>query len=262
MHGLPDPNQLLVGALAFLRIGGILFGLPIFGDAPTPARARILTALALTIGIYPLIPPGWAPILAVDPLVIGAYIVKELLIGLTIGFFARVAFDGLMMAASVVSFQMGFGTANLFLPDYSERMDGFSAFHRMIVMLIFLTLGLHQIFIRAIADTFELIPGGAARLTAPLGVMFINLTGGMLSVAIQLAAPVLVALLFTMAALGLIARTVPNMNAFIMSFPASFCVGLVIYIATLPFFPGWMTEHFASLHEQITGVIRALAGGT
>ena len=85
---------------------------------------------------------------------------------------------------------------------------------------------------------------------------------GLLAIAIQLAAPILVALLFTMAAMGLIARTVPNMNAFIMSFPASFLVGLVVYIATLPFFPNWMTDHFGSVHEQIcTAPSAALAGG-
>ena len=53
---------------------------------------------------------------------------------------AAVAFDGVMMAASLVAYQMGFGTASLFLPDYSEKMDAFSALHRMLVMLIFLTL--------------------------------------------------------------------------------------------------------------------------
>jgi len=258
LHPLPDPNQLLVGALAFLRIGGILFALPIIGDAPTPVRARILLALALTLGLYPLLPPNWAPNLALDVLTVGSYVVREIVIGLTIGFFARVAFDGLMMAATIVSYQMGFGTASLFLPDYSEKLDSFSAFHRMIVMLIFLSLGLHQIFISAIVDTFTLIPGGAAHFSGPLTKMVIELTAGMLAISIQLAAPVLVALLFTMAALGLIARTVPNMNAFIMSFPASFCVGLVVYIATLPLFPDWMREHFLEVNEQIFGAIRSM----
>jgi flagellar biosynthetic protein FliR len=252
----------LVGALAFLRVGGILFALPVFGDAPTPVRARILAALAITIGIYPLLPPEWAPHLGADVVMVFVYILKELLIGLAVGFFGRVAFDGVMMAASVVSYQMGFGTANLFLPDYGERLDGFSAFHRMLVLLIFLALGLHQIFFAAIIDTFRLIPGGAAHLDGALGVLMLQLTAGMLGIAIQLAAPIIVALLFTMAALGLIARTVPNMNAFIMSFPASFCVGLVVYIATLPFFPTWMSEHFGAMHEQIFGAIRALAGRT
>jgi len=257
VHDLPDPNQLLVGAMVFLRIGGILFALPLFGEQPTPPRARILAALALTIGFYPLLPPGWAPSLAVGPLTIAGYIFSELLVGLVIGFLARVAFDGILMAASVVSYQMGFGTGNLFLPDL-DRTDGFTAFHRMVVMLIFLSLGLYQLFLVAIADSFKLIPGGAAHFSGPLGEILVQVTAGMLVIAVQLAAPVIVALMFAMAAIGLVARTVPSLNAFQLSFPISFSIGLIVYIATLPFFPGWMRGHFLGVHEQIFAALRAL----
>jgi flagellar biosynthetic protein FliR len=129
----------------------------------------------------------------------------------------------------------------------------------MLVMLIFLSLGLHQVFYGAIADTFRLIPAGGAHMDGTLGIVLVQLTAGLLTVAVQLAAPILVALLFTMAAMGLVARTVPNMNAFVMSFPASFLVGLIVYVATLPFFPGWMESHFQTVHEQLFGTIRALA---
>jgi flagellar biosynthetic protein FliR len=258
MQALPDPTHLMIGALAFLRVSAILFALPMIGDPPTPVRVRVLLALAVTIGIFPVIPPNWAPNLNTDLLTISSYLLREVLIGLTIGFFSRVTFDGLMMGATVVSFQMGFGTANLFMPDYNERMDSFSALHRMLVMLIFLTLSLHHIFFTAIADTFQLIPGGAAHFSGPLTILLIKLTSGILSIAIELAAPILVALLFTMAALGLVARAVPNMNAFVISFPLSFTVGLVIYMATLPLFPGWMSSHFSEMNMQLHAAIRSL----
>lgn len=258
MNSLPDPNQLLLGALAFLRIGGILFALPVIGDAPTPVRVRVLLALALTVGLMPIIPASWPPNLSVDVIQILAYIMRELAVGLVIGYLARLAFDGVLMASSVVSYQMGFGTANLFLPDFSSQLDSFTAFHRMVVMLIFLTLGLHHVFIGALVDTFRIIPGGAAHLHGSLGVLVLQVTSGILSIAIQLAAPILVALLFTMAALGLAARTVPNMNVFVMSFPISFFVGMIMYVATLPFFPGWMQDHFYDTKEILTGAMRAL----
>lgn len=258
MQALPNPNQLLIGALAFLRIGAILFALPMIGDSPTPVRVRVLLALAITIGIYGIIPPQWPPNLNADVLVVSSYVLREVLVGLTIGFCARIAFDGMMMAAAVVAYQMGFGTANLYLPDYNEKMDGFSAMHRMLIMLIFLSLDLHQIFFTAIADTFLLIPGGAASFTGTAASIIVKLTGGILTIAIELAAPILVALLFTMAALGLVARAVPNMNAFIMSFPLSFTVGLVIYVATLPLFPNWMSTHFDDVKGQIHSTILGL----
>jgi flagellar biosynthetic protein FliR len=258
LSALPDPGQLLIGALAFLRIGGIIFALPITGDPPTPVKARILLSLALTVGLYGMIPASYAPNMAVDPLMIASYVLRELLIGVVIGYIGRVAFTGLLMASSVVAYQMGFGTASLFLPDVGVQVDGFTAFHRMIVMLIFFTLGLHQIFLGAIVDSFRLIPGGGATLHGQLVQVLLTTTAGIFTTSLQLAAPVLVALLFTMAALGLLARTVPQMNIFSMSFPFSFFIGLVVYIATFPFFPEWIRGHFLASQEGLTAAMRSM----
>lgn len=243
-----------------MRIGGILFALPVIGDAPTPVRARVLLALALTVGFYDMIPAGWSPVMNADLLSFASYVIRELSIGLVIGFLARVAFDGLLMAASIVAYQMGFGTANLFMPDFGGTMDGFTAFHRMVIMLIFFTLGMHQIFFDAIATSFKLIPGGSAVLNDSLITIMLATTAGIFSVAVQLAAPILVALLFTMAALGLVARAVPQINVFTMSFPVSFFMGLVVYIATFPFFPEWMREHFLNSHEGVMAAMRGMVG--
>ena len=259
MIDLPDPTTILPLGLAFIRVGAVLSLVPIIGDQPTPVRVRILLAAAITMLLAPTIKADWSPNFAVDPLVIASYIFREIIIGVTIGYFSRVAFDGLMMAASVVGYQMGFTTAGLFLPDYSERLDGFSSFHRMIIMLIFLSLGLHHVFISAIVETFRVIPGGGGHLNPALGPLVIQLTSGLLRIAVQLAAPVLVALMFTMAAVGIASRTVPNLNGFMMSFPASFCVGLLIYLATLPIYPDWMRQHFDDIRELISGAIQALA---
>jgi flagellar biosynthetic protein FliR len=162
------------------------------------------------------------------------------------------------MAASFVAYQMGFGTGTLFLPDANANMDSFTAFHRLLIMLIFFSLSLHQIFIGAIVETFTLIPGGGASFNGEIGILFINLTSGIFAIGLQLAAPILVSMMFTMAALGLIARTVPQMNVFTMSFPISFGVGIMVYIATLPFFPAWMQDHFFEGQEQISALIRSM----
>lgn len=258
MHGLPDPSQLLTGALAFLRISVILFALPIIGDAPTPIRARIMIALALTVGLFPIIPPTYAPKLDADVIVIIACVIREVLVGMVVGFLARASFDCMLMAASLVGYQMGFGTASLFVPDAGQNMDAFTAFHRLIIMLIFLALDLHHLFIAAIVETFRVVPGGAAAMHGSLAAIILAATASTFTIAVQLAAPILVALLFTMAALGLVARTVPQMNVFTMSFPVSFFVGVMVYIATFPLFPDWMREHFLSQKDVMFSAIRGL----
>ncbi len=259
MQALPDPNQLLSGGFAFIRITALLFALPITGDPPTPVRTRIFLALAITFGIYATLPANWSPNISADILEIAAFTLREVLIGAAVGYVGRLAFDGLVMAASVVAYQMGFGTASLFMPDYNSQMDSYTALHRMIIMLIFLSLGLYQVFLAAISESFALIGGGTAHISPQFATIVIQLTSGIFLIALQLAAPVLLALMFTTAALGLVARTVPKMNAFVMSFPISFGVGLVIYIATIPLFSDWLNRHFLTVQESLLATLKALA---
>lgn len=234
--------------------------MPIFGDAPTPIRVRALCAVALSVAMQPLLPKGWAPQLGTNFIIFVAYVLRELLIGIVIGYLARLAFDGLLMAANVVAYQMGFGTATLFLPEMGGTVDSFTVFHRMITMLIFLSLGLHHIWISALAESFRVIPGGAAFPQSGLGVLLMDMTATVFTTAVQLSAPILVALLFSMAALGLIARTVPQMNVFNMSFPLSFFLGLVIYIATMPLFAPWMQDYFLGRQDSFFAALRLMKG--
>ena len=231
-----EPTAILTGALVFIRISALMFALPIFGDSTTPIRIRILLAVAVAFGLFPVIPQTWAPSFDLAMVEIFILIGKEILIGLIIGFSAKMFFEGVVMAAHFVGYQMGFGTSNLFIPDGGLQINGFTALHRNIVMLLFLTLGLHHVFLEAIVGTFQLIPAGEVTLRGDLATALIEMTAGIFVTAMKLGAPILIALLFTMAALGLIAKTVPQMNIFTMSFPISFFVGLLIYAATVPFF--------------------------
>lgn len=210
--------------------------------------------------MHPLLPPDWAPNLGADVISFSFYVIREMLIGVVIGYIARAAFDGILMAANICAYQMGFGTATLLAPEMGGSMDAFTMFHRMVVMLIFMTLGLHQVWIQALADSFRLIPGGGASLQGGLGILLLQTSASIFSTSLQLAAPLLVALLFAMAGMGLVARTVPQMNVFAMSFPVSFFLGLVIYAATLPFFPSWIQDHTDIGQESFFAALRLMKG--
>src|SRR5687768_5989607 len=131
-------ESILTAALIFIRVGGILFALPFIGDEPTPVRVRILLSVALTFTVHGLVPPDWLPVFPHDPLLYMLLVIKEVSIGLFIGFTARIAFDGIIMAASLVGYQMGFGTADLMMPDADVQMNAFTAFHRVLMLMIFL----------------------------------------------------------------------------------------------------------------------------
>ena len=251
-------ESILTGALIFVRISALLFALPFFGDEPIPVPVRVLLAVALAFGFSSRVPADWVGIFPVDVVPFMWMVVKEVCIGLFIGFVGKLAFDGILMAASLVGYQMGFGTADLIAPGLTTQVSAFTALHRGIMMLIFLSLNLHQIYLDGIVKTFELIPAGGIFPSKELGSYLITLTSGIFLVAMQLSAPVMVALIFANSALGLAARTVPQLNVFTMSFPVGFFVGMAVYLACIPFYPEWTVEHFNLSHTHIIQTIQGL----
>ena len=252
-------REILDFVLIFLRVGGIFSLLPLFGDQPVPIRVRILASVLLAWFAHSLVPPQMLlKEMPTDIVLMSSYVVRELMVGLGIGFVARISFEGILLSASIVGYQMGFGMASLLVPDAGQQMNGFTALHRAIIMLIFFSLNFHHIFIEAIFTSFAIIPTAEASYDIGLASFMIKITSGIFSVGMQLAAPVLVALMFTMAAMGLIARTVPQMNVFTMSFPVSFFIGLVVYIATFPFYPQWMRAHFEAEGLNILAVLNGM----
>ncbi len=251
-------ESILTGALVFVRVSGILFALPFFGDSPTPLQVRLLLAVAIAFMIQGVLPSDWIRSFPSDAIEFGVLVVREVCVGLFMGFVGRLTFDGIIMAASLVGYQMGFGTADLFMPDADAQMNAFTATHRVIMMLIFLSLNLHHMYLDGIARTFELIPAGAAVPSKELGGFLIHATADVFRIAVQLSAPVLVALMFANTALGLVARTVPQINVFTMSFPVGFFVGLIVYASCLPFFPQWADTHFELSRVQLIQTIQGL----
>lgn len=257
-----DTDQILTGAAVFLRIIGIVSLLPLFGEGSVPVRVRIIFSAALAVGVYPILPPAFARGVHQATSGVGLLsllIMKEVLIGMVLGYTAKLAFDGIVMAANVVGVQMGFNTSNIFLPDSGhETTNGFSALHRLLIILVFLSLNMHHIYLSSIVDSFKLIPIGFAWPTAALNNVLVSVSASIFVTALQLAAPTLVGLLFSTAALGLISRAVPQANVFVMSFPVNFFCGLFIYMAMLPMLPGWLQGHFATSQHNIMAALAAL----
>lgn len=251
-------HEILRAALIFMRIGGLLFALPVFGDQPVPVRARILLAVAMTAGLSAVVPPTWLTAMPTDIWLFAGLVCRELLIGLTFGYVARMAFEGVIMAATFVGYQMGFGTSAIFVPDANQQLPSFAAAHRIIVVLIFFALNLHHLFFHGIMETFQLLPAGAAGVKPATVQLMVHITSQIFFIALQLSAPVLVALMFATVALGLVSRAVPQLNVFTMSFPVGFFTGLIVYIATLPLYPGWVESHFMTQRELLRSLILSL----
>ncbi len=250
-------SQFQLFFLVFSRIVTMVVLMPIFGYRGIPNQVRIGLALSLTILLFPVIQGLEIPI--PDNVISFALLVgKEVLAGLIIGFATLLLFMGIQMSGRIIDIQVGFAIANVIDPQSQERVSLIGQFEYLLAILIFLSMDGHHFLLRALERSFELIPPGGARFPNTLTGEMVALAGGLFEVAIRIGAPVLAALFITTVALGLIARTVPQMNVFIVGLPLKIGVGLLAIALSLPLFVYLFRALFAQFQRDILTLIKLL----
>ncbi len=250
-------SQIQMILLVFVRVAAIVFSAPLFDSRAIPSLFKIGLALAAAVLLYPLLGQGM-PLPADGFTALGFGIVGEMLVGLIIGFAVRLIFAAAEMAGQLAGFQMGLAIANVFDPMTSMQMPLLSQLESMIAMLIFLAVNAHHLVLRALAESFRIIPLLGFRFNRSLMAMLSELTGAMFVTAVKIAAPVMVALLLTSLTLGLVARVVPQMNIFIVAMPIKIVIGLVFLALSLPFLAGFMGHVFVNLGNDLVLLLKAM----
>ncbi len=236
--------------LIFLRIGAMMLTLPVFNSRSIPILFKAGLSISAGLLILPLLSPALPPVSGMT-VTFGLAALGEVLVGAVLGFAVRLLFAGVQLAGQLAGFQMGIGIANVFDPVTSSQVSVIGQFNNLLAMLVFLVTDAHHIFLRAVADSFRLIPPlGVHYSAAPSGTI-IGLGGEMFILAVQIGAPVIVALMLTNVALGIMARTVPQMNVFFVAAPASVVVGLALMGLSLPFFWSYMNRLFREFPEVV-----------
>ena len=156
--------------------------------------------------------------------------------------------------------QIGFGIVNVIDPITSSQVSLIGQFKFMLAVLVFLAIGGHRYFIGAMGVSFQLIPPGEVGQIHLLGAHFVPLFGQMLVVGVKLAAPILAALLLSSFAEGIVARTVPQMNIFIVGFGIRIAFGIFMLTLSISFFVAVMRNQFDMNPQQIYQLLRLLAG--
>ena len=240
---------------AFIRVNALLSFLPVFGDQTVPLKFRIGLSSVLAVFVIGDLKYSSPLVDSLDIFEIIDFVLSEIIVGICIGFVSKICLDTVIVAASLVATQMGFGADKLFIPDFSGELDSFTAFHRMLIHMLFLSLNLHFGIVIAIKKSFDIIPLFNVKLSKELVLYLINQSGDIFLTSMQLAAPILIAILISTAALGILSRSVPQLNIFAISYAINFLLGMVIYIATLTMFPDWVSGKF---EENIQSIYRLM----
>ncbi len=240
--------------LVLARVSPLFLLAPLFSSKMIPARARAVIAVALTIGILPVVKHG--PI-DLDPLGFGALIVKELIVGLAFSYALAAMFAGLQAAGSLLDTLIGFSFGSLVDPVTGTQSTVLAQMYSLFGVAILIAIGGDTWIIRGLARTYEAVP---LLDTPALGSMVQGAQvafSGIFVSAFMIGAPVIVALIITDAAFGVVSRVVPQMNVFAVGFPAKMLVGLMLLGASLPFVSGFIADE---LRDSVALALRSLGG--
>jgi flagellar biosynthetic protein FliR len=231
--------------LVFVRVVGILAVAPVFGHRAVLSQTKVGLALVLAIVLFAAVPIQVEATTDLLPYVL--LVVKELIMGMILGFTALLVFIAVQLAGSMIGVDIGFGVVNIIDPMSAEQISIIGTFKNLIALVTFLLINGHHTILEALAASFEMVPLGGIQFTELLGQGIISMTSEVFVMGIKLAAPITAALFLTSLALGIIARTVPQMNVFIVGFPLKIAIGMGMIAASLPVFQMVLIRFF---HQQ------------
>ncbi|MFJ9452905.1 MULTISPECIES: flagellar biosynthetic protein FliR [unclassified Herbaspirillum] len=229
--------QLYIWIAAFIwpltRILGLLAVAPPFGSASVPMLVKILLGVMTSLVIAPNVPvpPALDPMSMTGLLIL----IQQFIIGAAMGFSVRLVFAAVEMAGEMTSNTMGLGFAVFFDPQSQGRTSAISQLFSLLATLVFLSINGHLVLVAVIADSFNTLPITAAPVTAE-GFHYIALSGARIfSMGLQLSLPMIVALLITNMALGILTRAAPALNLFGIGFPITMVAGFLLIAICLPY---------------------------
>ncbi len=255
------PELIEAFILVLIRVSSIILMLPVFGDSVIPPQIKWGLSILVALLLFPTVKAGMPPLGNTEFLPLILKIAGEILIGVSIGFTARCIFAGIQLAGELTGMQMGFSMASVIDPSSSTQVSIVAEFQYMLSLLLFLAVNAHHLFIEAIAESYGIIGPLTVEHSGALLPVMVRLTQEVFVIAVKISAPIMAVLLFTNVAMGVMARTVPQMNVFIVSFPLQIAVGFLFLGLTIPIFSQLAQRLFFDLAGKISLLMRLLQSG-
>jgi flagellar biosynthetic protein FliR len=227
---------LVVFGLALGRVGSAVSLAPFLGGQAVSRNVKIGLSVVITALLMPALARGQAT--PAGPLLVVALLVKEVMIGVTIGFVAQLMLYSVQAAGALIDVQRGMDQPGLHVPQLAGNASAMGIMQFQVAIVIFLFLNGHLIYIRALADSFNRIPLFVfPALASPMNVMsrLAQISGQVFVVALQLGGPVLLTLFLVDVVFGAISKVASQVNVHNESQPVKAFIGILILVPAMAF---------------------------
>lgn len=258
MNTVVIPTQTLyVYMLLHLRFVGMMFSAPIFSSSMAPAPFRYLFAVTLTAASIPAVGENViATVLFDSAFTVGLLCMRELLIGIALGLFSSLPLMALRITGEQIGTLIGFSMAQVMDPATQTENSILGQLNFLVGMWFYFRWNGHLIMVQAVMETLKLIPiGGISPL--PMGDMAIGLwLQELFILSMRIVIPFYCALILSDIGLGFLARTVPQMNIFVLGLPVKVALGFMVLTVILPLTVDLIFNHFERWVEFALGGVQ------
>ncbi|GEM_PF-302250 len=255
-------TQIELWLLVLIRISVMVFLLPILNTDEVPQRLKAGMSFFLSLILFPTLPHS---VIAI-PESVPAYImlaVKEIYIGLVMGFAGTFVFAGLRFAGSWIDAESGFNMMQVMNPVAQEEDTPMGHLLFIIFILLLLSTGGYMFYLQAIAESFRMIPlTGAHAASGGMVAVFLQLSLNAFLLGMKVAAPIITTLFISSVALAIIARIMPQMNVWMVGMPMKLALGAMTMFFALPLMWQAFIKEQDSLQEYWIVLMRMMGGGT
>lgn len=251
-------NHLEFFLLILVRISGFMVAAPIFSLRNVPMRVKTLLAIAFAVVVFHVVP--YREVEYSTTIEYAFVVITEMLAGLIMGFMANVAYYILSFAGQIIDQEIGFSMVNQYDPITSSQVTITGNLYTYAVMLMVVITNMHHYLIRAITDSFTVIPVGSVVLDFNIYEVMKRFVVDYFVLGFRIVLPIFASLLVVNTILAILARVAPQMNMFVIGLQLKVFVGLVVLVLMFMLITGVADLIFQEMMSMIRETLPYLGG--
>lgn len=243
--------------MVIVRISGFIVTAPFFSMSQVPVRVK--TGLAVFLGVLAGSMVEYVPLEYAGVIGFGVLIIKEFLMGVILGFASSICMYILNFAGQLIDMEIGFSMVNMFDPVSNIQTTITGNLYMYFVILMLMVTNMHYYLLRAIMDSFRIVPMGQVHIPVNIYEAFLKFMADYFIIGFRIILPVFAATLLVNVVLGVLAKAAPQMNMFIIGMQLKVIVGLIILFMIVDMIPEVSDFIFTEMRGMTTAILKVLS---
>ena len=228
---LLSPRNIVIFAIVFTRIGGMIASAPLFSHYPMPEQVKIWLSALVAFILFPMISSTMNFVLPTDFPGLFIYLLREFAVGFMIGFIMNLIFAAVQIAGEFISIQIGISMSQILDPVTGASSPILSQMFIILASFVFIALNAHQWLFAAIYKSYTAFPPGLDFVfTGGVVENILHLSAQMFFISISMILPVFWVMFVSEVLMGFMSKMMPQMNIFMVAIPFKIYIGVILIL--------------------------------